>query len=141
MASLLAVGTLRWAVQNRWSYLLSSVTIMASQGAFLAMLPVLTLKVFGMRRGPEVYGFSNASGLFASVLALALMATVKQTYGFDGMFCISFFLILVAAAFSSTLDENTPFKYSTVYQETEGGRRTQESPDADHKVRFDYVLS
>ena len=79
------------------------------------MLPVLTLKIFGMRRGPEVYGFSNASGLFASVLALALMATIKPIYGFDGMFCISFFLILVAAAFSSTLDENVLFKYSTVY--------------------------
>ena len=111
---------------------------MACQGAFLAMLPVLTLKVFGMRRGPEVYGFSNASGLFASLLALALVATIKQTYGFEGMFGISFLLILVAAAFSSTLEENTLFKYSTVYGDD---RRPQGTPVTDDKVRIEYILS
>jgi len=114
---------------------------MACQGAFLAMLPVLTLKIFGMRRGPEVYGFSNASGLFASILALALVATIKQTYGFDGMFGISFFLILLAAALSRSLDENVPFKYSTVYKSNNTNNHGyQDTPDGD-KQKFDYVLS
>ena len=83
----------------------------------LATLPVLTLKIFGMRRGPEVWGYGNASGFFASIIAIILEATFKQVYGFDGMFTIALFFIAFAATLSTFIEENKSFRYSDIYED------------------------
>ena len=49
--------TIGFMVQTPFLFLLSNIAIFASEGAFVAMLPVVTLKIFGLKRGPTVYSY------------------------------------------------------------------------------------
>ena len=49
--------TISLMVKTPVLYLISNICIFASEGAFVAMLPVVTLKIFGMKRGPTIYSY------------------------------------------------------------------------------------
>ena len=83
----------------------------------------LTLKIFVIYRGPEVWSYGNASGFFTSIIAIILTGTFKQYYGFDGMFVISLMLIIVSAILLTSINENQPFKYSEIYEERGEGNK------------------
>ena len=55
-------------------------------------IPVVTLNVFGDKRGPQVYGYMFAEFGFAGLYALILVTAFQQSIGFDGMFLLMAFI-------------------------------------------------
>ena len=54
---LIQILTISFMVKTPFSFLVSNIAIFTSEGAFVAMLPVVTLKIFGLKRGPTVYSY------------------------------------------------------------------------------------
>ena len=50
------ISTIYLAVNNSYTYLLSFIVLMGSEGVESVFIPIMTLSIFGMIRGPEVYG-------------------------------------------------------------------------------------
>lgn len=95
--------------------MLSISFIFAVDGSISAMTPVLTLKIFGFQRGPEVYSVMQTAVAFASLLGIVLVQTCKPYEGYTGIFVIGFFFNLVAVYCFTLINEKEKFKYTDVY--------------------------
>lgn len=96
--------TVFFAVKSSKWYLLSVITVMLGEGMYTAMIPVLTLNIFGLKRGPYVYSFINLSGLVTSLTIMGLIKFVKEPYGYSGAFVTTFVLQCMGAMIGICLD-------------------------------------
>ena len=107
--------TISHAVKNEYTFMLSVSYIFAVDGSISSMTPVLTLKIFGFQRGPEVYSIMQTATATASLLGIVIVQTCKPYEGYAGIFVIGFFLNVVAIVCYVLIDEKEKFKYTDVY--------------------------
>ncbi len=70
----------------------------------ISMLPVVTLHVFGIQRGPKVYGYMySVMGMAAFSSAVCVRIWQKQI-GYDGMLNICLALTILAGINAATYD-------------------------------------
>ena len=109
------IATISYMVKSAERYMVTCVAMFAAEGAFIAMLPVLTLKIFGLKRGPQIYSYVQSGEAVSALLCILVVSTVKPEEGYLGIFTISLVLTLTAAVCAFQLNENTRFKYTDVY--------------------------
>ena len=68
--------TLYTAVKNVKYYLISCSIVMACEGLLTSMLPVLSLNIFGLRRGPQVFGILGTYGVSVSLIMMLFIKYV-----------------------------------------------------------------
>lgn len=116
MVALVAqIASINYMVQTSERYMISNITMFAAEGVFIAMLPVLTLKIFGLKRGPQIFSYVQSAEAVSALLCLLIVSTVKPEEGYLGIFTISLVLTLSAAVCAFQLEENVKFKYTDVY--------------------------
>jgi hypothetical protein len=57
-------------------------------GSMTSMLPVVTLNVFGLRRGTEVYGFMYSVFGLAAMSGVVIVDTLQSRIGYTGMIIV-----------------------------------------------------
>ena len=57
-------------------------------GSMTSMLPVVTLNVFGLRRGTEVYGFMYSVFGLAAISGVVIVDTLQSRIGYTGMIIV-----------------------------------------------------
>ena len=73
-------------------------------GGMISMLPVVTLHVFGIQRGPKVYGYMySVMGMAAFSSAICVKLWQKKI-GYDGMLFISLALTVLAGINAATYE-------------------------------------
>lgn len=80
-------------------------------GSMASMLPAVTVGQFGIKRGPEVYGYLYSTFGVASIMGLLLVATIKEDIGYTGMFAIGACFSTTAAIMNYILREDQPYDY------------------------------
>ena len=63
-----------------------------------SMIPVVTNRVFGLLRGPSVYGYMFSTFGVAALSGVLLVKTLQNPLGYHGMLLICLSLTLAAAA-------------------------------------------
>ena len=71
------------------AYLASVCTIMCCDGIISLILPIATLNIFGLKRGPQVYSLLLTSTGVASLILIVMIKIIKKYEGYLGMFIIS----------------------------------------------------
>ena len=66
-------------------------------GSMTSMIPVVTNRVFGVKRGPMVYSYVFSTFGVAAMLGTLLVKTLQTKIGFTGMLIICLAFTLVAA--------------------------------------------
>jgi len=79
------------------------------------MLPVVTLNVFGLKRGDEVYGYMYASFGVAAISGLFFVETCQDSLGYDGMLYICLCISIIAGIAAMTYNFKEQFDYLSVY--------------------------
>jgi hypothetical protein len=91
-----------WAVYSGWQYGIVICLSFMCGGGMISMLPVVTLHVFGLQRGPKVYGFMYSVMGMAAFLSALCVRIWQKSIGYDGMLYISFALTLLAGINAAT---------------------------------------
>jgi hypothetical protein len=83
-------------------------------GSITSALPVVTYNVFGIKRGPQVYGYMFSIFGLSSMIGLVLVATIQTKIGYSGMLlvCLAFTTVSISFFFFYRFDQ--PFKYSSI---------------------------
>lgn len=115
---MLHILTLHIAVQHWRLYMISSMVIMGCEGAYTSLQAVLIMQQFGLKRGPEVFAYVLSSQALSSLLAVVLVDTLKQFEGYEGMFTVSFFLLILALFANFALNNEVKVKYTDLYYKT-----------------------
>lgn len=69
-------------------------------GSMTSMLPVVTLSVFGLKRGTEIYGYMYSVFGLAAMSGLVIVETLQPKIGYSGMLWICLLFTLIAAGFT-----------------------------------------
>ena len=69
-------------------------------GSMTSMLPVVTINVFGLKRGTEVYGYMYSVFGLAAMSGLVIVETLQPRIGYFGMLWICLLFTLIASAFT-----------------------------------------
>ena len=65
-----------WAVYNAWTYAIVICFSFMCDGSITSMIPVVTNRVFGVLRGPSVYGYVFSTFGVAAMLGALLVKTL-----------------------------------------------------------------
>lgn len=85
-----------WAVYSSWQYFIVICLSFMCDGSITSMLPAVTLSVFGLIRGNQVYGYMYSVFGCASMLGAFAVTMWQQSLGYQGMLVICFFFSLSA---------------------------------------------
>ena len=77
-----------WAVNNAASYAIVICLSFMCDGSITSMIPVVTNHVFGVKRGPSVYGYMFSTFGVAAMLGTLLVKTCQDPLGYTGMLLI-----------------------------------------------------
>ena len=66
-------------------------------GAMTSMLPVVTLHIFGIKRGGQVYSYMYSVFGVAAIVGTILVLTCQKMIGYHGMLVICLIMTLIAA--------------------------------------------
>jgi hypothetical protein len=69
-------------------------------GSMTSMLPVVTINVFGERRGGDVYGYMYSVFGLAAMSGLFIVETLQHRINYSGMLFVCLFFTLIAAVFT-----------------------------------------
>ena len=83
-------------------------------GSITSSLPVVTLNVFGIKRGPQVYGYMFSIFGLSSVIGLLMVQTVQTSIGYQGMLFVCLGFTMVASGFFWFYRFDEPFQYSSI---------------------------
>ena len=92
--------TIHLAVKNEWAYFSTVFVLMSVDGGFNAMMPVLTLNIFGMRRGPQVYSLIQMGSIISGLSAVFVISELLPYIGYDGVFFMGLCTTLLGAILS-----------------------------------------
>lgn len=92
-----AILTLKYSVKNWITYMITSIVIMGTEGAYVTLQAVITMQQFGLKRGPEVYAYQLSAQAVASLSLSIFVMTVKSEGGFQLMFQICFIGLILAS--------------------------------------------
>lgn len=77
-----------------------------------SMLPVVTISVFGIKRGTQVYGFMFSVFGLAAISGLIIVGTLQHLIGYSGMLIVCLLFTGIAAGFTYFYKFNEPFSYA-----------------------------
>ena len=103
------------AVYNRYAFMVVVCLTYMCDGSLSSMFPALTVKQFGLVRGPQVYSYMFSVYGVASVLSIFTVSFVKPQIGYPGMFILSFCFSCVAAFCTFIFDEKNLYDYVSAY--------------------------
>ena len=86
-----------WAVNNAYTYFIVICLSFMCDGSITSMIPVVTNRVFGVKRGASVYGYMFSTFGVSAMLGALLVKTCQQPLGFTGMLLICTGFTLVSA--------------------------------------------
>lgn len=69
-------------------------------GSMTSMLPVVTINVFGLKRGTEVYGYMYSVFGLAAMSGVFIVQFFQPKFGYFGMLWVCLLFTLVAAIFT-----------------------------------------
>mmetsp|Transcript_37053 Transcript_37053/g.35775 ORF Transcript_37053/g.35775 Transcript_37053/m.35775 type:complete len:422 (-) Transcript_37053:33-1298(-) len=106
--------TIPYLASNMYAYFAAVVLSIITEGATTSLLPNLSMKIFGARKGPAVYSFMQFGiGLSAMTSAL-LVAMLMYIIGTTGMLMIATGFSLIAFLLTVCLNEK-PYDYRALY--------------------------
>lgn len=79
-----------------------------------AIIPVVTLSIFGTKRGDQVYGFMFSAFGVAAILGLLFVAFFQNSLGYQGMLIICAIFTTIAAVLAIFYDFSK-FHYTSIY--------------------------
>ena len=86
-----------WAVYNSWTYAIVICFSFMCDGSITSMIPVVTNRVFGVIRGPSVYGYVFSTFGVAAILGAILVKTLQHPIGYHGMLVICLCFTIASA--------------------------------------------
>ena len=92
-----SLTTIHWAVYQSWSYAIVICLCFMCDGSMTSMIPVVTNRVFGVKRGPQVYGYMFSTFGVAAMLGTLLVNTLQSTDEYTGMMLICLGFTLASA--------------------------------------------
>jgi MFS family permease len=116
---LMMIVLVSYSVFHRWTFMVVSCLIWITDGSLTAMIPAFTLTKFGVKRGPEVYGYMFSVFALANLFGLLAVLVLKPFVGFTGMFIIGLIFSLGAAFLNIVIDPR-PFDYASYYSRETG---------------------
>jgi len=104
---------IHWAVYHAWSYFIVICLSFMCDGSMTSMLPVVTLNIFGILRGPQIYSYMYSVFGVAAMLGTFFVGTCQGSLGYNGMLvlCLGF---TVTAAIISFFYEFSALSYTEV---------------------------
>merc|ERR1712079_525211 len=76
------------AVYNAYTYFAVICLSFMCDGSMTSMIPVVTNRVFGVNRGPTVYGYMFSTFGVASMLGTLFVTTSQTRLGYHGMLLV-----------------------------------------------------
>jgi hypothetical protein len=73
-------------------------------GSMTSMLPVVTINVFGIRRGTQVYGFMFSEFGFAALVGVIVVGTLQPLISYSGMLLVCLIFTGIAATLTYFYD-------------------------------------
>ena len=74
------------------------------------------MQQFGLKRGPEIVAYQLSAQAISALLNTLLVDTLKQMEGYEGMFIVSFFSLLLALIGNIMLDDEKKIKFTDFYK-------------------------
>lgn len=115
-----SILTLQYSVKNWITYMISTIVIMSTEGAYVTLQAVITMQQFGLKRGPEVYAYQLSAQAIASLTLSIAVMTVKSMGGFHLMFQICFVGLIFALICNYQIDDKSMVKYGDLYFDNVG---------------------
>ena len=116
----LTILTLQQSMKNWVTYMITTIAIMGTEGAYVTLQAVITMQQFGLKRGPEVYAYMLSAQAIASLSLSLFVMTLKADGGYTLMFIICFMGLLMASVCTYLIDDKTMIKYGDLYYENIG---------------------
>ena len=88
---------IHWTVNNTYLYFVTICLAFMCDGSMTSMLPVVTNRVFGLKRGPSVYGYMFSTFGVAAMTGTLLVNTLQEPIGYTGMLLIGLCTGTIAA--------------------------------------------
>jgi len=105
--------TLYWAAENDYLYIISVLLISACIGGHFSILSPVFNKIFGLEKGPEMYGLTgNFIGVASICGPLMSRFLLNERSDFLIVFLIGGALCVIKLVVLIFLNENEKFKYS-----------------------------
>ena len=99
-----------WAVNMPWSYAIVICLSFMCDGSMTSMLPPLSLEIFSIKRGPQVYGWMYSCFASAAMLGALFVKVGQDNIGYHGMLMVCLGSTCVAAITTFFYDF-TPVNY------------------------------
>ena len=104
-------------VYYKWIYgVIVSLSVM-TEGCMGSICVALSLKVFGPRRGAEVFSYLFASFGTQSILGSFFVSAFQYDIGYTGMFIIALCITLISGILVYNFDEDHKFDYHNALEE------------------------
>lgn len=84
-------------------------------GSMTSMLPVVTISIFGLKRGTQVYGYMFSVFGLAAMSGLVIVGLLQQSIGYSGMLIVCLMFTSVAAVLTWFYKFNEPVNYAELY--------------------------
>ena len=94
-----------------------------------SMLPVVTLNVFGYKRGTQVYGYMYSVFGLAAMSGTLIVDTLQHKIGYSGMLIVCLFFTGTAAAFTYFYQFDIPLSYSKLSKEATNFKEMNEESE------------
>jgi len=88
-------------------------------GSMTSMLPVVTLNVFGYKRGTQVYGYMYSVFGLAAMSGTVIVETLQPKIGYTGMLIVCLLFTSTAAVFTYFYQFDVPLSYESLMKNEE----------------------
>lgn len=83
-------------------------------GSMTSMLPVVTLNVFGYKRGTQIYGYMYSVFGLAAMSGTLIVDTLQHRIGYSGMLIVCLLFTSTAALFTYFYRFDIPLSYTSL---------------------------
>lgn len=101
----LCIVLISYSVYVKWHFMVVSCLIWLTDGSLTAMLPAFTVMQFGIKRGPEVYGYMFSVFGLSNLFGIFFVLVVKPYVGFTGMFIVGLAFSMCAGILNILIDK------------------------------------
>lgn len=115
---MLMISLLLWSTNYKPIFLIVVVLSMMCEGSMGAILPTVTIKHFGERRGHQVHSFMYAAFGTSSISSSIVVGFFGYKLGFSGILMICFFLCSISCFLTFLFNDTRKFDYKKLDKES-----------------------
>lgn len=95
-------------------------------GSMTSMLPVVSLNVFGLRRGTEVFGYLFSEFGFAALVGVIVVGSLQPTIHYEGMLfvCLGFSCIAAILTYFYNFEERLSYSKLMGFKKDDDTRKS-----------------